>query len=71
MPDGQQSGVRFLGLGIEFAVTIVGLSLAGLWLDRRFGFGPWGVISGLFAGLIVATYHLIRTVTAAARDEEE
>jgi F0F1-type ATP synthase assembly protein I len=75
MPGGtDKSGLRFLGLGTEFAAALVGLTLVGLWIDRTFDAAPWGVLIGLFIGLVGGTYNLIRGVIAAtkqgSRDED-
>ena len=68
MPGGtDKPGLRFLSLGTEFAASMVGLTLFGLWIDRHFDVYPWGILIGLALGLIGGTYNLIRQVMNASR----
>jgi len=34
--------------------------LAGIWLDKRFGIGPWGVLTGTGLGVLAATVGVAR-----------
>jgi F0F1-type ATP synthase assembly protein I len=61
------SATRWLGIGLELAAAVAGFTLAGYWVDRHFGHGPWGVLVGLGLGLIGGMYNLIRESLAAAR----
>ena len=38
------SGSEFAGVGLQFAITLVVFTLAGVWLDRRLGTSPWLLI---------------------------
>lgn len=39
----------------------VGLGcIVGWWLDRRFGWSPWGLIVGAMLGLVAGMYLLIK-----------
>lgn len=69
--ESDKSGLRFLGLGTEFAAGFVGLTLVGLWIDRTFDTAPWGLLIGLFIGLVGGTYNLIRGVMKSAAVEPE
>ena len=51
---------RFLGLGMEVAVGVALGVLAGWWLDRRFGWSPWGLIIGAMVGLAAGMYLLLK-----------
>jgi F0F1-type ATP synthase assembly protein I len=42
--------------------AIILLGAIGYGLDRWLGTGPWFLISGLMAGIVVGFYELIRTV---------
>jgi F0F1-type ATP synthase assembly protein I len=47
-----------------FALALVGVEmvapiLVGLYLDRTFGWAPWGVAVGAVLGLVGGIYHLI------------
>lgn len=61
--DDRTSGLRLAGVGMEFAAAVAGLSLAGYWIDRHFGSGPWGLLAGAALGLVGGTYNLIRQAT--------
>lgn len=66
-PD-RPSWVRFSGIGIEFAGAVAGFTLVGLWIDRHYDCGPWGVVIGAALGLIGGMYNMIRESLAASRD---
>jgi F0F1-type ATP synthase assembly protein I len=68
--DEDKSGLRFIGLGTEFAAGFVGLTLLGLWIDHHFEVAPWGLVVGLFIGLVGGTYNLIRGVVSVTRRPE-
>lgn len=71
-PPGQGGGgtFRYASLGIELAAAIIGLTLAGVWLDARFGTQPAWTIVGAFVGIVGGMYNLIRQALAAFRAEE-
>lgn len=75
-PKRYPSWVRLSGIGIELVGAVVGFTLAGYWIDRHFGFGPWGVLTGVVLGLVGGMYNLIRqsllaSKEAAAREETD
>lgn len=51
---------RYAGLGVELAAAIVGLTLAGLWIDHKFDSGPTGVLVGAGLGIVGGLYNLIK-----------
>ncbi|MFA6598998.1 MAG: AtpZ/AtpI family protein [Ignavibacteriaceae bacterium] len=60
----------YLGLGVQFAATIVILILAGSWLDGKFNCSPWfTAILGLFGGF-AGTYNLIKTATEIGKKQD-
>lgn len=70
--SGGLSGADFAGVGIQFAVAIIGFLFAGQWLDARLGTGPWLTIAGVFLGAGAAFYNMYRKISAAQkRDDEE
>lgn len=54
--------LRFAGVGVQYAATILILTLAGIWLDNRAGTAPLFLLVFLLLGFIGATYSLIRQV---------
>jgi F0F1-type ATP synthase assembly protein I len=63
-PGGQKpSGpMRYAGLGIQLAVTLVVCVLAGQWADRKLGTGGIITIVAAFLGFGGTMYSLIRTL---------
>ena len=51
---------RYSGMGIELAAAIVGLTLAGYWVDYKFGTGPKGLLIGAVVGIVGGFYNFIR-----------
>ncbi len=47
-----------VGIPIILAVTLG----SGLWLDRRTGWAPWGMLLGMAAGMILATGLVVTTI---------
>jgi ATP synthase protein I len=54
--------LRFAGVGIQFALTILLLTLLGIWLDERFGTGVLLTVVFLLLGFAGATWSLIQQV---------
>jgi len=60
----------YLGLGLQLAVTIVGMVLLGSWLDKKFDLNYiLTLIFGLF-GIGIGIYNLIRTVTELEKNRK-
>jgi len=71
MTDRRYPGwVRYSGVGLEMAGAIAGLALVGYWVDGRFGTGPWGIVVGVFIGLVGGLYNLVRESLAAVREAQ-
>jgi F0F1-type ATP synthase assembly protein I len=51
---------RHVYAGTSLALTILLLTFAGIWLDRHWGFKPWGTIGGAFIGIGVGLFNFIR-----------
>jgi F0F1-type ATP synthase assembly protein I len=58
----ERSYLQFAGVGVQFAATILLLTLAGIWLDGRVGTGSLFTVLFLLLGFVGATWSLIRTV---------
>jgi len=48
-------------MGFELSASVVGFALLGLWIDRRYDTGPWGVLIGSLLGVVGGLYNLIHT----------
>jgi F0F1-type ATP synthase assembly protein I len=64
----------YLGLGLEFAATVILCFVGGHWLDGKMGTEPLLALTGLLVGTGAATFHLLRVVNRLsdrARDEAQ
>ena len=62
--------LRFAGLGIQLAVTIVLGVLAGQWVDRRAGTDGVFAILGALLGFGGTLYLLIRQLSTKDKNQE-
>ena len=60
--------LRYAGLGIQLAVTILAGVLVGQWMDRRAGTDGVFTILGALAGFGGTLYSLIRDLSKADKD---
>jgi F0F1-type ATP synthase assembly protein I len=58
----ERSYLQFAGVGVQFAATILVLTLLGIWLDGRAGTGSLFTVLFLLLGFVGATFSLIRQV---------
>jgi F0F1-type ATP synthase assembly protein I len=78
-PDGRSDADRsqaasagtYLGLGLQFAGSILLFFFAGRWLDRRLGSDPWFLFLGTFTGAAAGFYSIYRRLMADLKREEE
>lgn len=54
--------MRFAGLGLQLAVSLVVFVLAGRWADRQLGTGGIITVAAAFLGFGGTMYSLIRTL---------
>jgi ATP synthase protein I len=64
------SAGAYLGVGLQFAVSIVLFVYLGQWLDRRFGTEPWLLLAGLLVGGGASFYSIYRKLMANLEREE-
>lgn len=69
--DGGPPAGSYLGVGLQFALSIVLFVYLGQWLDRRFGTEPWMLLLGLLVGAGGSFYSIYRKLMADLRREEE
>ncbi|MEP6572923.1 MAG: AtpZ/AtpI family protein [Gemmatimonadota bacterium] len=60
--------MRYAGLGVQLAASIVVFVFAGQWLDRRLGTAGIFTIAGAFVGFGGTMYSLIRQLSK--KDDE-
>ncbi len=54
--------LRFAGVGVQYALTILVLTLLGIWVDGKAGTAPLFLLVFLLVGFIGATWSLIQQV---------
>jgi F0F1-type ATP synthase assembly protein I len=61
----ERSYLRFAGVGVQYGLTILFMTLLGIWLDKRYGTAPLLLLICLLVGFAGATWSLIHTVLGA------
>ncbi|MBX9928226.1 MAG: AtpZ/AtpI family protein [Gemmatimonadaceae bacterium] len=69
--DGSLNAGVFLGLGLQFAVSVVGFLYLGQWIDRKLHSAPTFLLIGVFTGAGAAFFSIYRTATAEQRRLDE
>ena len=59
--------LQFAGVGVQFALTILLLTLAGIWVDGRLDTAPLFTVGLLLLGFVGATMTLVRTVLGPSK----
>ena len=54
--------LRFAGVGVQYALTILVLTLAGIWLDNKFETSPLFLVILLVVAFVGSTWVLVREV---------
>jgi F0F1-type ATP synthase assembly protein I len=63
--------VRYSGVGLELAGATAVLAMLGYWIDGKFGTGPWGILAGVFIGIVGGLYNMVKESLAAVRDAKD
>ncbi len=58
-------------MGVELAAGIVGLTLAGVWIDYHWKCGPPATLIGASLGIVGGLYNFIRQALALTRSERK
>lgn len=61
---------QFMGLGLQFVLSLLLFLYLGQWADRKLGTAPLFLIVGVFTGASAAFYSMYRRLKAAERREE-
>jgi len=65
-----QDWIKYSQYGIQLAATVVGLALAGHWLDDTWGFDrPWMTLAGSLLGIAVGLTQFLRSVSRHQRQK--
>src|SRR5665647_675459 len=62
---------QFMGLGLQFVLSLLLFLYLGQWVDGKLGTSPWFMILGVFTGATAAFYSMYRKLKAEERREEE
>ncbi len=62
---------ELMGVGIQFAGSIVVFLLVGRWLDTWLGTTPWLLILGVFVGAGAGFYSMYRQLVIKPRERQE
>ena len=65
--SGSRSGLAAVGLGVQFAASLVAFYYLGQWLDRRLGTSPGFLLGCVLLGSGTAFYVMYRQLMGAQR----
>jgi F0F1-type ATP synthase assembly protein I len=58
--NGDRDLWHYLGLGTQLTVTVGLFALLGWWLDKKFGWTPWGMVGSASLGVAVGMYGFLK-----------
>ena len=67
-PDDSSNWGKHLGHGLQMAVGVALGIVIGRWLDRKFGWEPWGLLACTMLGLAAGMYLLIKDAVRMNKD---
>jgi ATP synthase protein I len=74
-PDWKRSSIseagEVMGVGLQFAASILLFLFAGRWLDGYLGTSPWLLIAGVFIGASAGFYAMYRQLVVRPRERRE
>lgn len=59
-PSGANPWAMAFGAGAELVATVLVCVFAGRWADGKLGTEPWLLLLGIFAGITLGLYQLLR-----------
>lgn len=68
-PERPTSGLRYAGLGIQLAATLLIFVALGMWLDKKAGTGALFTMLGALLGFGGTLYSLIRQLSKADKGD--
>jgi ATP synthase protein I len=71
MADRFPAWIRYSGVGLELAGATAALALVGYWVDGKFGTSPWGILIGVFIGIVGGMYNMVKESLAAVREAQK
>jgi F0F1-type ATP synthase assembly protein I len=67
----ERSYLQFAGVGVQYAATILVLTLLGIWLDDKVGTAPLFTVVFLLLAFVGATWSLVHTVLKPTKPGEK
>ena len=67
-PDSDTNWGKHLGVGLQMLVGVALGFVVGNWLDKKYGWAPWGVMVGTMLGLASGMYLLIKDAVRINKD---
>jgi F0F1-type ATP synthase assembly protein I len=67
---GSGPAAQFMGLGLQFVLSLLLFLYLGQWVDGKLGTSPLFLILGVFTGATAAFYSMYRKLKAVERQEE-
>ena len=61
----EQKYLRFAGVGVQYALTVLVMTGIGIWLDGRADTAPLFLLVFLLLGFVGATWSLVRQVLSS------
>ncbi len=61
-PAQMRSYLRYIHLGTQLCLVLLGGVFGGVWLDGKLGWSPWMTLAGSFAGMGLGMAVVIREV---------
>ena len=63
--------VRMASSGFDLAIVVGGFTAIGWWLDRKYGWTPWGVLTGAVLGVVGGLTNFLRAARVSTREALE
>jgi len=58
----------YLSLGTEIAVVFSVPILIGYWIDRKYEVYPWGILAGIFLGVILMINIFVKVIRDTSKN---
>ena len=65
------SQFKYMGIGFEFAGSVIILAAVGYFVDRHWNVGPWGVLIGSLVGIVTGMYVLLKETLKISKDQDK
>jgi F0F1-type ATP synthase assembly protein I len=63
----ERSWLRYAGVGVQYGLTVLFMTLLGIWLDNRYGTAPLLLLICLLFGFVGGTWSLIHQVLGSEK----